>query len=110
MVEATPVKTGFLRGSWYASIGEPEPTAGAADPSGAATVSALNLVAAEIVPGEVYYVMNGAAYAARVEYGFVGKDSLGREYNQAPRAFVRGTVARAKLLAEAAAERVAALP
>jgi HK97 gp10 family phage protein len=28
-------------------------------------------------------------YARRLEYGFVGKDKLGRRYNQQPRAFLR---------------------
>jgi hypothetical protein len=104
VVRATPVKTGFLRSSWWGSIGQPE-TGKSGDP-----VAQMGLVAATLVPGEVYYAMNGAAYAKRVEYGFVGQDSLGRTYNQAPRAFVRGTVARAEEIAEAAAQRVAAMP
>jgi len=29
------------------------------------------------------------AYARRIEYGFVGLDSLGRNYNQAPQPYVR---------------------
>jgi hypothetical protein len=31
----------------------------------------------------------GAVYAKRMEYGFVGTDSLGRTYDQAPRPFAR---------------------
>mgnify|MGYP001162039358 CR=1 FL=1 len=31
---------------------------------------------------------SGVPYAARVEYGFVGYDSLGRYYNQAPRPYL----------------------
>jgi hypothetical protein len=104
VVRATPVKTGFLRASWWASIGTPTSAAGGG------SVAAMSLVAAAIVPGDVYYMMNGAAYAMRVEYGFIGQDSLGRNYNQPPRAFVRGTVARAGDIAEAAAARVAAMP
>lgn len=30
-------------------------------------------------------------YAKRLEFGFVGVDSLGRQYNQAPRPFMRST-------------------
>lgn len=104
VVEATPVKTGFLRASWWASIGTPVAN------EGGGSVAAMNLVAATIVPGDVYYLTNGAKYARRVEYGFVGADSLGRQYNQAPRAFVRGTVARAADIADAAASRVAGMP
>lgn len=104
VVRATPVKTGFLRASWWGSIGTPIENAGGG------SVAQMNLVAAAIVPGDVYYAMNGAAYAKRVEYGFVGEDSLGRKYSQAPRAFVRGTVARAGDIADAAAARVAGTP
>lgn len=95
VVRATPVKTGFLRASWYGSLGTPSAAAGGG------SVAQMNLVAATIVPGEVYFAMNGAAYAAFVEYGTV---------KMAPRAFVRGTVARADDIADAAARRVAALP
>lgn len=107
VVRATPVDTGFLRGSWFASIGAPSVSGGALDPAGAGAVARMNLVASGIVVGQAYYAMNGAAYAARVEYGFVGKDKLGRQFNQPPRAFVRSTMARAQIIAEAAAVRVA---
>lgn len=109
VVEATPVKTGFLRGSWWATLGaggEPGPP----DPSGSVSVSRMNLVAASLKLGDVYSAHNGAAYAARLEFGFEGKDSLGRQYHQAPRAFVRGTLDRAEEFAADAAARVAALP
>lgn len=95
VVRATPVKTGFLRASWWGSIGTPIENAGGG------SVAQMNLVAAAIVPGDVYYAMNGAAYASFVEYGTV---------KMAPRAFVRGTVARAGEIADAAAARVAAMP
>lgn len=32
---------------------------------------------------------SNAVYAARVEFGFVGKDSLGRNYNQSPKPYLR---------------------
>lgn len=35
-------------------------------------------------------------YAARIEYGFVGKDSRGREYNQAPNPYLRPAVDETK--------------
>lgn len=34
---------------------------------------------------------NGVPYAKRLEYGFVGTDSKGRLYNQAPRPYFRST-------------------
>ncbi len=79
---ATPVKTGFLRNSWHVTI----------NGSDAATVTELKL-------GDLFGYVNTAVYARRVEYGFVGTDSLGRHYDQPPRAFVRDTVARADAIA-----------
>lgn len=102
VVEATPVKTGFLRASWYAALNSP-----AQGQPGAGNVGQLTLTAADIKLGDVYYMNNGAAYAMRVEFGFVGEDSLGRKYNQSPRSFVRSTLDRAPTIAEDAARRVA---
>jgi hypothetical protein len=87
---ATPVKTGFLRNSWHVTINGED----------AATVSELKL-------GDIFGFVNTAVYARRVEYGFVGTDSLGRKYNQPPRAFVRDTVARAPVIADETLARIA---
>lgn len=95
--------TGFLRASWYAALNAP-----ATGPGGSNDVAQLNLTASSIQLGDVYYMNNGAAYAMRVEFGFIGTDSLGRKYNQQPRAFVRSVLDRASTIAEAAAARVAA--
>lgn len=100
VVRATPVVTGFLRGSWWASIGAPATGPGLADPSGGTAVARMNLVASQVIVGQVYYAMNGAAYAGYVEYG---------TSRMTPRAFVRRTLARAEAIAEDAAKRVAAL-
>lgn len=88
VVQATPVDTGFLRGNWQPSIGQ---MAGAIPEAGKAANYAL--ISADIKPGDVYYMTNATAYAMRLEYGFEGKDSLGREYHQAGRYYVRDTVA-----------------
>jgi Bacteriophage HK97-gp10, putative tail-component len=86
---ATPVKTGFLRSSWHVTInGEP-----------AASIETLKI-------GDTFGYVNTAVYARRVEYGFVGTDSLGRHYNQPPRAFVRDTVARADVIAAETIARI----
>jgi hypothetical protein len=98
VVRNTPVDTGFLRGSWWSSIGGPNFGAGSIDKAGASAIARMNLVASQIVVGQVYYAMNGANYAAFVEYG---------TSKMAPRAFVRTTLARAPAIAEAAARRVA---
>jgi len=100
IVRSTPVDTGFLRGSWWAQIGSPMgPASGAPDKSGAGSVARMNLVASQIVIGEVYFASNGANYAVFVEYG---------TSKMAPRGFVRGVLARAPAIAAAAAARVSA--
>jgi len=89
--ENTPVKTGYLRSKWQVTInGEP-----------VGSVSGLKL-------GDIFGYVNTAAYGPRVEFGFVGTDSLGRKYNQAPRAFVRDTVARADIIAGETLVRIGA--
>lgn len=40
------------------------------------------------------FIAYKAIYAARVNYGFVGTDSLGRSYNQSGRAFLESNIAR----------------
>lgn len=81
--QATPVKTGFLRNSWHVTINGED----------AASVSELRI-------GDIFGYVNTAVYGPRVEFGFVGTDSLGRKYNQQPRAFVRDTVARSPVIAD----------
>jgi hypothetical protein len=99
VVRTTPWKTGNLRSHWTASIGAPGQSA-------PGNVAGFSAVAASVQIGQTYYFTNGAAYAARLEYGFVGQDSLGRNYNQAPRAWVRTAVARAPQIAEDVAARL----
>lgn len=97
VVEDTPVDTGFLRGSWQPSIGAPGSDDGAA--------TDLGLVVAQLKTGDVLYYTNGAAYALRIENGFVGEDSLGRSYNQVGRHMVAKNIAAWDLIVgEAAAE------
>jgi phage gpG-like protein len=41
---------------------------------------------------EGYYIYSDLPYAARVEYGFIGRDSLGRLYHQKPQKIVRNAI------------------
>jgi len=81
-----PIDTGFLRASLQMSTEGPpvtradgEPVPGGVYPENGDV--ALVIAGAEI--GQDLYAGWSAAYARRMEYGFVGKDSLGRSYNQA---------------------------
>lgn len=104
IVETTRVDTGFLRGSYFASINEP--------PEGEGSIgrdsSAINAVAFDLKPGDTYYMGNTAVYARRVEYGFVGKDSLGRSYNQQGAYTITAVIAQASSIFNEAAEKVLA--
>lgn len=121
VVLATPVKTGFLRASWHASIGSESAQAGGGG------VGQMNAVAAAAKPGQIYYAVNGAAYARHVEYGTRAheirpyrrkalrwEDASRMEHfarkvmhpGTTGRAFVRRTMTRASTMAQAAASRL----
>lgn len=53
----------------------------------------IGLVAATIKAHETLYIGYQANYARRRNYGFVGRDSLGRLYNEQGAYFVEGAIA-----------------
>lgn len=76
-----PVDTGFLRNSFQSSLnGSTSLTGG----------DSYVLVAASMEAGDVAQFGWTAAYARRVNYGFVGADKLGRNYNQQGAHFLEG--------------------
>lgn len=76
VIEATPVDTGFLKGSW-----QPALNGGDTSANGYAAAS-VQAVVSQMKVGDIFSLVNNAAYAMRIEYGFVGPDSLGRVFNQ----------------------------
>lgn len=97
--ELTPVDTGFLRSNWTAvKQGEEEPVAGRV-PDPASAIQQLRL-------GQVVVILNPTVYARRIEYGFVGEDSLGRHYNQSGRHMVAQTMAELPAIADRALARL----
>lgn len=104
-VLATPVDTGFLRGSWQPSIGEPKEADGKLDTSGASALADAAVEITDLKIGQKFYLMNNAAYARRLEYGFVGEDSLGRHYDQKGRFYVTDSIAKwPQIVAKVAAD------
>lgn len=77
-----PVDTGNLRNSARAST-EGVPSSAGGPPE---------LVFAMLEVGQTAYAGWTAKYALRQEYGFFGADSLGREYSQAGKAYMRSAV------------------
>lgn len=101
-----PVKTGNLRRSLLASTSAmPQVVTDSkvqfADSDGQISLAILN---AEL--GDTIYLGFQAAYARRMEYGFVGEDSLGRKYNQQGNGFVRLAAQRWQDIVDAAARTV----
>lgn len=104
--ERTPVDTGLLRGSWFAGLDSVPSGRGAAERE---MISEAMTILRGLVPGQTFYFVNTAPYASRLEYGFVGSDSLGRGYNQSGRYYVRSVVLDAPRIAEQAAGMVSGL-
>ncbi|MCW0014908.1 hypothetical protein [Rhizobium sp. BT-226] len=86
-----PLKTGNLRRSLMASTSDmPRIQEGKTTFSD----SGIELVIAGAELGSTIYLGFQAAYAARMNYGFVGTDALGRTYNQVGYGFVDAVAQR----------------
>lgn len=80
-IDLTPVDTGFLVANWQPGLNAPVLSEVDAYGNGYAA-SKEAMVVTEIKLGDTFYYTNNAVYARRINYGFVGADSLGRHYNQ----------------------------
>lgn len=93
-----PVDTGFLRNSLTAGLD------GAAVAEGdAAYIAAV----AGMEIGDTFNARWTAAYARRMEFGFIGQDALGRSYNQPGNFFMGGALMRWQEIVAANAKRLA---
>lgn len=113
---APNVVTGFLRASLMASTSfmplfrddGDQPEEGQ---SYSPDISALEAQIMAARMDEVPWLYFTAAYARRLEHGFVGTDSLGRTYNQSGYGFVaRALQMRGRFVHEAAKEARRAIP
>lgn len=119
LIVRSPVDTGRFRGNWFYSLDRLDGRAIGGTAEGAAAIyqggaaaaysTTVNNIAELPITagGHVHYLQNNLPYAMRLEFGFSGTDSLGRSYSQAPRAFVRLTLAEFKQIADGAARGVA---
>lgn len=85
-----PVITGNLRNSLMASTAPPTVSDG---PFAGSDVS-MGISGWSPEKGNPLYLGWQAAYARRINYGFTGTDSLGRNYNQGGRFFLEAHAAR----------------
>lgn len=85
-----PIDTGFLRASLRGFVGNVYGMPAIKPDRVSVTYSegAVAMVIANAGIDDTLSFIYLAAYAKRVNYGFVGQDSLGRQYNQAGRHFV----------------------
>lgn len=82
-----PVKTGNLGRSVVVDNKPPQTIEGLAKGD-------FSLGLANIKPGDTIYIGWQAKYSRRLNYGFVGTDSLGRTYNQAGYGFAEAAAAK----------------
>ena len=105
VVEDTPILTGNARRSWALSTtAMPQITGGefSAPPD-------IGLSIAGLPAGTPVYIGAQAVYVPRLNYGFTGTDSLGRQYNQAGLMFVERNAERWQEYVDQAAREVGAV-
>ncbi len=97
--ELTPVQTGNLRANWTViKEGDAMPLPGRGEPA--------ELVVERLKLGDVAIITNPVIYARRIEFGFVGEDSLGRYYNQQGRGMMQQTISEMPQIAARAQARI----
>lgn len=91
MQEDAPYQDGFLRASLVVLVNENPPRADRTEEDGLGTYSPamVQIAISNAIAGDRIVAAYTMEYARRLEYGFVGTDSLGRTYNQPPRAWTR---------------------
>jgi hypothetical protein len=100
--EVTPVRTGYLRSNWIAvSDGSQLPVRD--DDSVGFSVTDVHMARTVII-------LNPVVYARRINYGFVGKDKLGRTYHQAGRHMVEQVISEIPQIAANACQRITESP
>lgn len=91
--ELTPVRSGYLKNSWQASImGTPVPMQDA-DPDSSSIIT-------QAVVGQSIIIFNPVIYARRIEFGFHGEDKLGRHYHQKGAHMMQQTMAEIPSIAQ----------
>lgn len=96
--ELTPVKTGYLRANFIATLDPQQVREPGTGQGGEAAI-------AQAKAGDTIFIVNPVVYARRVEFGFVGEDSKGRSYNQPGRGMVQQTVTELPSIARRVARR-----
>ncbi|WP_244424753.1 hypothetical protein [Methylobacterium nodulans] len=108
-----PLDTGALRASLVVVVNGPPPQPREEEPKHPTTTWDESMVISTIATahaGDVITAAYTTAYARRLEYGFVGQDSLGRNINQAGLGWTRRAAQQwPRLVEEAARDAQAAV-
>jgi hypothetical protein len=102
----TPIDTGNLRASLQTAPAGGITSGPYKEYGSDYNIAASNAVIDASVKGSRVTFVYRAPYARRLEYGFTGIDSLGRNYNQAGRFWIKHTSARFVSVMRAAATRM----
>jgi len=105
----TPIDTGNLRASLQTSPAGGITSGPYKEYGSDYNAAASNAVIDAAKKGSRVVFVYRAPYARRLELGFTGMDSLGRNYNQSGRFFIRSTSARFVSIMRAAATRIRSL-
>jgi len=104
--DTTPIDTGYLRSSLTLGINGNIPAGPNAEYGSVYNdMRALNVIG-QLKLGDRVALVYNAPYARRLEYGFVGYDSLGRYYNQAGRFWITAAGNKYVSIMRAAATRL----
>ena len=99
--QLTPVDTGYLRANWTLVLpGQALPVAGQV-PDPLEAVRQLRL-------GDSIVLANPVVYARRIEFGYVGQDRSGRNFNQHGVGMMTQTIHELPRIAQAATARIMA--
>lgn len=107
--ELTPVRTGNLRANWQvvAAGDEAEVMRISAKATGTFAPPPENAAPLSFKIGDTLLIMNPVVYARRIEFGYVGTDTLGRSYHQDGRGMMQQVIAEMPKIAEKAVQRIA---
>lgn len=91
MQEYVPYRDGFLRASLVVLVNKDPPPANRTQENSTSTYNPaeITLAIASAVPGDRIVAAYTMEYAKRLEFGFIGTDSLGRTYNQEGRGWTK---------------------
>jgi hypothetical protein len=104
--DTTPIDTGYLRSSLTLGKNGAIPAGPMAEYGSNQNDQNILSVISTLKVGDRVSLVYNATYARRLEYGFTGMDSLGRNYNQAGRFWIRAASSRFVSIMRAAATRV----